>query len=407
MLALTVLSTVAAAALVRDREPPSLTIVPVAVALDELEANGPCSAGRWPVKSLTDPGASSVELTPSSTTIGALGLLPRPSSGLTDSTARLPAERQVATVMGTLYADHLEADLDIHLVVHDPSDHSASLIAELPDPRCTAKSPPALRALMTAARDAYVRACGPPSGNQGDYFLDGTAQVTGVRLFDTFVGQFGRAPNAIELHPVLGFKILGPCRKQGGSTRFSLTSSIVEASTLSGAVTWSATLGPGSPASSSLVFLVDGERVGAAKAAGGRSQMTLDTAKLVDGAHAFAVSATLANGSTNLLTNHVQTRNGTKAPKQSPTIGITPAAIGPGGTIEVRMRGFAPQGTIVAAATSLNGRRWARASTRAGSTGTSTVRLRVPRGAPPGVYRVTACQSNCALVAKGRFSVRR
>ena len=53
-------------------------------------------------------------------------------------------------------------------------------------------------------RLAFIRACGVPSSG---YFtpLRGTATITGVGFFDYYHGQTGVAPNAIELHPVLGF----------------------------------------------------------------------------------------------------------------------------------------------------------------------------------------------------------
>jgi hypothetical protein len=35
--------------------------------------------------------------------------------------------------------------------------------------------------------------------------LKGTASITGVGFFDKNHNQFGRAPNAIELHPALSF----------------------------------------------------------------------------------------------------------------------------------------------------------------------------------------------------------
>jgi hypothetical protein len=36
------------------------------------------------------------------------------------------------------------------------------------------------------------------------------AEVAGVAFFDFKHGQTGVAPNAIELHPILGFRCLGP-----------------------------------------------------------------------------------------------------------------------------------------------------------------------------------------------------
>ena len=49
-----------------------------------------------------------------------------------------------------------------------------------------------------------MHACGVPNTSE---FLDlrGTATITGVGFFDFDHGQAGVAPNAIELHPVLGF----------------------------------------------------------------------------------------------------------------------------------------------------------------------------------------------------------
>jgi hypothetical protein len=57
---------------------------------------------------------------------------------------------------------------------------------------------------MARARAAFVHACGQLSSSEFDY-LRGTATVTGVGFFDFNHGQTGVAPNAIELHPVLGF----------------------------------------------------------------------------------------------------------------------------------------------------------------------------------------------------------
>jgi hypothetical protein len=58
--------------------------------------------------------------------------------------------------------------------------------------------------MMARARASIIRACGQPPR---DFFavLSGLATVTGVGFFDFWHGQRGVAPNAIELHPVLGF----------------------------------------------------------------------------------------------------------------------------------------------------------------------------------------------------------
>jgi hypothetical protein len=72
---------------------------------------------------------------------------------------------------------------------------------------------PVLRRRMQSARSAFIRACGVPT-HSGFDLLRGTATITGVGFFDFWHGQNGVAPNAIELHPVLGFS--GTCRRSRG-----------------------------------------------------------------------------------------------------------------------------------------------------------------------------------------------
>ena len=69
------------------------------------------------------------------------------------------------------------------------------LIAEAPNaPLCTPRASALRKRQMRRARRA-ARICG-------------RARVTGVVFWDYFHGQTGVAPNAIELHPVLGFACL-------------------------------------------------------------------------------------------------------------------------------------------------------------------------------------------------------
>lgn len=84
-----------------------------------------------------------------------------------------------------------EADSDLHLILQADGQQ---MIAESPAPSCDSKAAPLRRQQMTAAR-AHVRLCA-------------RARVTGVAFFDFDHGQTGVAPNAIELHPVLGFRCL-------------------------------------------------------------------------------------------------------------------------------------------------------------------------------------------------------
>jgi hypothetical protein len=106
-------------------------------------------------------------------------------------TARLPFERHVYIVTGAVVLVRQEADSDLHLVLQAGGEQ---MIAEAPSPSCDSKATLLRRQQMAAAR-VQVRLCVH-------------AQVTGVAFFDFDHGQTGVAPNAIELHPVLGFRCL-------------------------------------------------------------------------------------------------------------------------------------------------------------------------------------------------------
>jgi len=60
---------------------------------------------------------------------------------------------------------------------------------------------------MEVAKRKLVAAVGSPSGRYQT--LTGTATITGVVFFDFLHGQRGVAPNGVELHPALGFR-MGP-----------------------------------------------------------------------------------------------------------------------------------------------------------------------------------------------------
>jgi hypothetical protein len=169
-----------------------------------------CGVVRWAVKTLTDPGASRVDLTPQATTVSALGTIARP----VDPTDRVsPTETTVFRLTDVkMTAFTQEADSDIHLALADDAGHT--MIAEFPSPSCDTTAAPNLRAKMTKARDDLVAACGQPP--RGDFrSLSGTASMTGVGFFDRRHGnpQRGVAPNNIELHPVLSFTAPG-CRSR-------------------------------------------------------------------------------------------------------------------------------------------------------------------------------------------------
>lgn len=155
-----------------------------------------CGSERWDVKTLTDPGAEGVDLTPSRATVEQLSALPVPAEFKRDA-ARLPSEFQSYTVEATLVEFKEEDDNDIHLVIMGPS--GRSMIAEIPEPTCAEGS--RLEAEIARARARFIESFGEPSRTSWSE-VNAIVTVTGVLFFDVHHGQRGVAPNAVELHPV-------------------------------------------------------------------------------------------------------------------------------------------------------------------------------------------------------------
>jgi hypothetical protein len=144
-----------------------------------------CSGDRWTVKTLED----RPHLLPARrTTIRFLITRPAPSQL---PATRLPFERHVYTVTAAVVLVRPEGDGDLHVILQQRGNH---MITEAPAPNCDTNATPTRRRQMRIAR-SHVRLCA-------------RARVTGVAFFDFDHGQTGVAPNAIELHPILGFRCL-------------------------------------------------------------------------------------------------------------------------------------------------------------------------------------------------------
>jgi hypothetical protein len=146
-----------------------------------------CGVERWRIKTLQDRPTLG---TARATTVAHLVNLRRPS--VVPRARRLAAERRVYSVVAGVELDRREADSDLHLVLRSGASH---MIAEVPSSGCARGAKTARRYQMAHARRA-ARICA-------------RARVVGVAFWDYYHGQTGVAPNAIELHPVLGFRCLG------------------------------------------------------------------------------------------------------------------------------------------------------------------------------------------------------
>jgi hypothetical protein len=170
-----------------------------------------CGHWRWPVKTLQDSRAGRVSFATKSTTIAQLAKLTPPSTLGARTLRTGPVETTVWRVDVDLVAFKFESDQDVHLVVQDKQ--GRTMIAEFPDPGCTTGASPTVRAKMSSARNALLKACGKP-GKLRFVTLSGPAQLDGVGFFDDLHGQNGVAPNGIELHPVVRFSAI-QCRRTG------------------------------------------------------------------------------------------------------------------------------------------------------------------------------------------------
>jgi hypothetical protein len=157
-----------------------------------------CGVERWPVKTLTDPGARQVDFAVRPATVRYLGSL-RANQGGQDT--RGPLESRLFGVHARLVEVKQESDSDYHLVL---SQGGATMIAEMPFAGCTAGAQH--RYAMTKARAALEHAVGGPVGES--WIRPGLGvRVVGVLFFDFPHGQSGHARNYAELHPITGFRV--------------------------------------------------------------------------------------------------------------------------------------------------------------------------------------------------------
>jgi hypothetical protein len=91
-----------------------------------------------------------------------------------------------------------EADYDLHVVVAGLEDTTVTIVVEFPDARCSGACASGYAELYAQARQALE--------NRLKTWTTDTLRVRimGVGFFDLPHGQYGAAPNYIELHPVLG-----------------------------------------------------------------------------------------------------------------------------------------------------------------------------------------------------------
>jgi len=162
-----------------------------------------CVSERWHVKTLTDAAARNVSSFPRRTSVASLRRLvvPKPPG----PTRIRGVETTAYRVEARLVKMKLEGDGDIVLVIVDPKT-LGTMVVEFPPLACTRKASARHRIRIREARAALTAACG--QSDPGSFTrVGGPATITGVGFVEPGDGVPDAAPNGIELHPVLGFRM--------------------------------------------------------------------------------------------------------------------------------------------------------------------------------------------------------
>lgn len=155
------------------------------------KAHIPCGLYRWRVKTLADSDAGAVRFEPIGTTVRAAAAFPRPPEIVHNGRNR--NEFYVYRLTARVVAVHIRLDQDLHLFLSDPDDPERRMIAEIPNPKCTTRSP-------HEAEFAEARRVAKSIQSRGGQAL---VEIVGVGFFDEFHTPRGGAPNGFEIHPVL------------------------------------------------------------------------------------------------------------------------------------------------------------------------------------------------------------
>jgi hypothetical protein len=158
-----------------------------------------CGVERWPVKVAADKNAVLIEDYVRTASVAELGALAGPRDPAARQDTRfLPEEAMVWEISGKLLSIQKMADGDLRLVVTDPYNPPAMVVANAPDPGCARDSRFAQN--IRAVRDALDRRFGRVS-----WATPGVpVTMTGIAYFGVRRSEPGAAPNDIELHPLIG-----------------------------------------------------------------------------------------------------------------------------------------------------------------------------------------------------------
>ena len=257
-------------------------------------SSGSCGVERWSVKVGTDPDASLVSLTSTtSQTISYLRGITAPATPPLNARVQ-PTEITDFVIDATLVEYKLENDSDYHLVIKDAAGNT--MIAEIPDPACVSGGP--FANLIKSTRQQFDSKYSATTSFQTANI---PVRLTGVAFFDFQHGQTGVAPNGIELHPLLNV-VFNP---GAGTPDFGLSVAPGSASVIQGAsTTTTVTVVPQNGFNSSVTFAAAGLPAGVTASFSPASTTGSTTLTLTTSATAATGPATISiAGSTGSLTH--------------------------------------------------------------------------------------------------------
>jgi hypothetical protein len=159
-----------------------------------------CGKENWLVKTLGDPARDRVDFAHvEDATVSQLASMSTVPDSVVLMWRAAPIELTVYRVDAILVGILGEQDGDYHLILADPNDQNATMIAEIPNPNCEGACMSGFASRYAAARQAIEQHAeqGPGRGKPLRVI------VTGVGFVDRPHGQAGAAPNQFEIHPVL------------------------------------------------------------------------------------------------------------------------------------------------------------------------------------------------------------
>lgn len=158
-----------------------------------------CASKRWAVKTLSDPDSEKVNPDLKEETVSHLRGLERPTGTLVGR--REGVETTTFKVRARLVGYKNENDGDLHVVIADLDHPDETMIVEIPDVACAGACASGHIDDFKTARNSLVNLLGAARLRRAGQKI--IVEVVGVGFFDSEHNQTDRAPNNLEIHPVL------------------------------------------------------------------------------------------------------------------------------------------------------------------------------------------------------------